>query len=778
MAIGVLPFAAYAADISEVSISGVRQPVAGMTFDTTYALPSGAGYEKDTDYPEIEWYDQGTSFSGARNYGAPSGTKLSSGAKAVQGHCYVAVLHLYRNDSNMFPKQSFSVKVSDEMAMRVQGKDGLSKSTSMPSYCGAVYLYYKTDVVYNEWNGIYLDLNRKFDGSVVAGERVWSANDFSFDGPQDFDLSVQWEVNGKTLSETDVFYYPGRTYTMWLYFKAQNYKRLGYFDSGSFVVFNGGDYSADISSNNPSYGWAKFEFTCAMTMSDVTIESIRLPEAGEAMQTSGFTCSPNTVSVSFSKWLQTTGVDFDIDATGKFKPNTGYRLELTLTPAEGYTLMNLFSSVIYVNVGTVSKFVQNADGTAIVGIDFRTGGETAKTEIHKTDVSINAPKAGELPSYVASMLGNGYGIFDDNEGYFLSGICWTDITQDPSIEPEERVIKNQRSYQFKAGHTYQVAIELVALEGYEFASDAEGKINGGETITQSINDVILLTHMFETLPDDGPSAAAIKLVEVNIEKPVEGNAPSFKATVPENAGYAVETVLWINDSNDARLTSKDKFVKNGSYILNITLAPKSGLSFGTYPEVTAYINGTPAMFFLYDGKISLQTYFFLSEENPFIDVSSADYYYEAVMWAYHSDPQVTNGVSDDKFGPERNVTRGQTVTFLWRAMGCPEPKSTKNPFVDVKSSDYFFKAVLWAVEKGITNGTDETHFSPKKTCSTAHIITFLYRTLGIGADGWYKEAGAWAKGAGLLDGLTLEVSPKVICPRADVVLFLYRKLAN
>ena len=162
--------------------------------------------------------------------------------------------------------------------------------------------------------------------------------------------------------------------------------------------------------------------------------------------------------------------------------------------------------------------------------------------------------------------------------------------------------------------------------------------------------------------------------------------------------------------------------------------------------------------------------------NPFKDVSESDIFYDAVMWAYYASPQVTVGISATRFGPDTTVTRGQTVTFLWRAMGEPEPSTTKNPFVDVKESDYYYNAVLWAVEKNITVGVNATHFVPSQTCSTAHIITFLYRTLGIGDNGWYDVAGAWATGKGLLDGLDLKVDPKTPCPRADVVLFLYRAL--
>ena len=160
--------------------------------------------------------------------------------------------------------------------------------------------------------------------------------------------------------------------------------------------------------------------------------------------------------------------------------------------------------------------------------------------------------------------------------------------------------------------------------------------------------------------------------------------------------------------------------------------------------------------------------------NPFKDVSESDWFYEPVLWAYYAEPQVTVGISATRFGPESTVTRGQTVTFLWRAMGEPEPTITQNPFVDVKESDYFYKAVLWAVENNITVGVNATHFVPGQTCSTAHIITFLYRTLGVGSNGWYEEAGAWAAEHSLLDKTGLTVDPKVNCPRAAVVTFLYR----
>jgi hypothetical protein len=111
--------------------------------------------------------------------------------------------------------------------------------------------------------------------------------------------------------------------------------------------------------------------------------------------------------------------------------------------------------------------------------------------------------------------------------------------------------------------------------------------------------------------------------------------------------------------------------------------------------------------------------------NPFKDVKTTDFFYKPVLWAVEKG--ITNGTSATTFGSFDTCNRAAVVTFLWRAKGSPEPTSTKNPFVDVKSTDFFYKAVLWAVENGITNGIDATHFGPTTGCNRAQVVTFLYR---------------------------------------------------
>ena len=163
--------------------------------------------------------------------------------------------------------------------------------------------------------------------------------------------------------------------------------------------------------------------------------------------------------------------------------------------------------------------------------------------------------------------------------------------------------------------------------------------------------------------------------------------------------------------------------------------------------------------------------------NPFTDVPKDAYYHDAVLWALEK--SITTGLTETTFGPEETCTRGQVATFLWRAKGCPEPETTENPFTDVSESDYYYKPILWAYENGITTGTTETTFSPNGTCTSAHVITFLWRANGepeAKTEGteYYAKAVAWATRNKLLDGTDMAFAPENLSPRADIVTYLYR----
>ncbi len=174
-------------------------------------------------------------------------------------------------------------------------------------------------------------------------------------------------------------------------------------------------------------------------------------------------------------------------------------------------------------------------------------------------------------------------------------------------------------------------------------------------------------------------------------------------------------------------------------------------------------------------------------KNPFTDVVNSDYYYDAVQWAVEK--EITSGTTGNSFSPSAICTRGQMVAFLWRAMGSPEPVATSCPFVDVSQGAYYYKAVLWAVENGITSGTTATTFGPNETVTRGQTVTFLWRGAGKPAatianpytdisKGVYNyDAVLWAAEKGITQGTTSTTfSPDTSCTRAQIVTFLYRYL--
>ena len=224
-------------------------------------------------------------------------------------------------------------------------------------------------------------------------------------------------------------------------------------------------------------------------------------------------------------------------------------------------------------------------------------------------------------------------------------------------------------------------------------------------------------------------------------------------TVKPDSGYVLET-LTVTDKNGNELTLKDK--GDGKYTF-------------TMPAGKVEVKAT----FMEDNSVL----------NFFYDVPNDAYFYEAVKWAV--DKGITNGLSDTMFGPYESCTRAQIVTFLWRAAGSPEPK-TASSFTDVPANAYYAKAVAWAVENGITNGMTATMFAPDATCTRGQSVTFLYRALkgtasgsanftDVKSDAFYADAINWAVANNVTNGTSnTTFSPNADCTRAEIVTFLYR----
>lgn len=172
-------------------------------------------------------------------------------------------------------------------------------------------------------------------------------------------------------------------------------------------------------------------------------------------------------------------------------------------------------------------------------------------------------------------------------------------------------------------------------------------------------------------------------------------------------------------------------------------------------------------------------------EQPFVDVEEQVYYRDPIVWAYHEG--ITTGIDSEHFYPQLLCTRAQVVTFLWRWAGSPESGGAECPFRDVSPDSYYYTAVMWATEKGITNGMDETHFMPEESCQRGQVVTLLYRFLGspavkgvtpfvdVAPESYYALSILWAYKKEITNGMdATHFMPGEPCTRGQIVTLLYR----
>ena len=252
----------------------------------------------------------------------------------------------------------------------------------------------------------------------------------------------------------------------------------------------------------------------------------------------------------------------------------------------------------------------------------------------------------------------------------------------------------------------------------------------------------------------------------------------------------------VGKTENGTITVSPKTASKGDTV-TITVKPADGYELdrltaadadGDTIRLTEQRDGTYT-FTMPAGKVEVNGTFVKKSAQTFVDVPENAYYAPAVAWALEKG--VTEGTSATTFSPDAACTRAQIVTFLYRAAGSPAVKSTVNPFTDVTASDYYYNAVLWAVENGITTGTSATTFSPNESCTRAQCAAFLYRyeqSQGKGFTGdwmfqlpftdvpeWCYESVAWCYMNDVTTGTSATTfSPDDACTRAQIVTFLYR----
>ena len=334
------------------------------------------------------------------------------------------------------------------------------------------------------------------------------------------------------------------------------------------------------------------------------------------------------------------------------------------------------------------------------------------------------------------------------------------------------------TFQFEDGHTQTITYTAADI-GKEFPRDSKsgftfkGWSDGTDTYTSltdaaltALNGTKTLTGSFTQKSNTGSGSSsggsAVSSTYVITAKAGNGGTISPNGSVSVTGGKDQSFAIKAND---------------GYKIEDVLVDGKSVGAVASYKFTKVKAKHTIEARFAKTEDVTPST--------GFTDVKTTDYFFNAVDWAVKNN--ITNGLTSTTFGPDVTCTRAQTVTFLWRAAGSPAPKTANNPFTDVKASDYYYNAVLWAVENGITNGASATTFAPDATVERGQVVTFLWRAadkLASQADNhftdlkdgaYYTDAVLWAVEKGITTGTSATTfAPEAGCTRGQIVTFLYR----
>ena len=244
----------------------------------------------------------------------------------------------------------------------------------------------------------------------------------------------------------------------------------------------------------------------------------------------------------------------------------------------------------------------------------------------------------------------------------------------------------------------------------------------------------------------------------------------------------------LNDGNGKAFASPAKAAADTA--ITLTATPNAGYHFKAWRVILSGVTSTDNKFTMPAEDVEVQAVFEKDapiSKHPFLDVPAGAYYEDAVVWAVGKG--ITSGTNATTFDPNGTCTRAQAVTFLWRAAGSPTPKTRLMPFPDVPVGSYYWNAVLWAIEQGITEGTSYLTFSPNDSCTRAQIVTFLWRAKGnpavsgnapftdVPPDAYYAAAVTWAEKNGITGGIGNGLfGSNNTCTRAQIVTFLYRAM--
>ena len=510
------------------------------------------------------------------------------------------------------------------------------------------------------------------------------------------------------------------------------------------------------------------------------------------------------VEGNLSNTLVIDSIKASTEVAVEFEEYVGYLIPTTPTPAKGYTV----TTVERIPDDTPNNAEIRKGGTVTFMVVPDDGKVFTKLEIGTVNC-LTTPSTGNV---TAVREGNGYRITVSNvsEAFTLTAQATefqviSDQLTDETKKPELR--KYISSSVSRSNIQYlDITLQMKNSSGkWVNIVNPEDFPKGGVYVTISYpngtdkQDTFYISHML-TVDMNGKNAGEVEEItpitkgENGISFHVTSLSPfaigwtKYVAPTPGGGGGgggAVSTYTLTFDTNGG--SAIDKITKDSGTTIDLAAykPTRAGYTFAGWFSDKALTKTVTSV------KLTANTTVYAkwtqsgTAQNPFVDVKEGAYYYDAVLWAVEQ--KITSGTSATTFSPDASCTRAQMVTFLWRAAGSPKVENGKNPFTDVQADAYYYDAVLWAVEKGVTSGTSATTFSPDATVTRGQTVTFLYRNAGspevsgtmpftdVEADAYYAKAVQWAVQQKITTGTSeTTFSPMSDCTRGQIVTFLYR----
>ena len=541
----------------------------------------------------------------------------------------------------------------------------------------------------------------------------------------------------------------------------------------------------------------------ALVKIDVAKLTVAKPvkDAAAEMATTGDT----TYTVAYTEWTAADGATLTIGE--KFKPGTVYTVKITLEAKNSnvFTADSTYNKIEGKDAKLVTAVTGYTDSVILTYTFDATEGTYVPTKPAITTVTLPDGKVGDAYSQTLAATGTNPITWNVETGDLPDGLTLVGdtIKGTPSKAGDFKFIvkatngggSDTKELTIKIADADSAKYPNVTLSGAGTGATGAGSHAAGTTVNIYAGTKSGYTFNGWTSDDVTVLSASSKNASfVMPDKDVTVKANwVYNGGGSSGGGYTYYTIKATAGVNGSISPTGNVSVREGRD-QTFTITPNKGYAVAKVLIDSKNVGAVKSYTFENVKKNhTIEVVFMKASGNPqtgvFVDVPEGSYYEEAVNWAVEKG--ITTGTDATHFSPDGICTRAQAVTFLWRAAGSPAAKSAVMPFADVKAGSYYYDAVLWAVENGITKGTSETMFSPDATCSRAQIVTFLWRSqkspaagtanpfTDVKASAYYADAVLWAVKEDVTKGTTnTTFSPDANCTRAQIVTFIWRALAE